>query len=250
MRNGDYTTPSAPFGYCLRDGALVIKPDEAQIVRRIFSEYVAGQGVTSIAQGLTREGVKRKGGGSEWYTTTILYILKNESYTGDSLYQKTYTPNTMPFTKRYNNGELEQYLFQNEHPAIIDRETYQRAQALIEHRKAERLRHANQPPSYTPLRIFCSRCGFAYRRKKVSGKYYWVCRKRDNSKKLCDSPSFLESNLHEAFRRLYNKLRLNRNAVLKPMLDRLYSYKRIKRINNPQLAEIDRYANSTGRIMC
>ena len=65
-------------------------PEEAQIVKRIFREAPSGKGASFIASGLNRDGImsrQRKG----WVHSTIFRILRNEVYTGDAFYQKTFT---------------------------------------------------------------------------------------------------------------------------------------------------------------
>ncbi|MHB1405233.1 MAG: recombinase family protein [Desulfitobacteriaceae bacterium] len=73
------------------NGNLVIVPEEAEVVRRIFREFLAGQSPYKIATGLERDGKITGSGGSRWYDSTVIGLLKNEKYQGDALLQKTYT---------------------------------------------------------------------------------------------------------------------------------------------------------------
>ena len=101
MENGTFTTYCAPYGYRLVDGKLVINSEEAQIVKRIFSLYLSGNGINTIAATMNREAVDGK---SHWTTTMVRYILTNEKYIGDSMLQKTFTPQILPLRNIPNRG--------------------------------------------------------------------------------------------------------------------------------------------------
>ena len=63
-------------------------------------------------------------------------IARNEFYTGDTLYQKYFTDEN--FIKHKNEGQLDQYLNEDDHPAIIDHETFEKANAMIREHGEER----------------------------------------------------------------------------------------------------------------
>ncbi len=69
------------------DGKLFINKEQAEIVKRIFSEALDGKGTQKIADGLNSDKIPTKRG-SHWTATTIRGILSNEKYTGDVLLQK------------------------------------------------------------------------------------------------------------------------------------------------------------------
>ena len=60
----------------------------------------------------------------------IRYILSNEKYIGDSVYQKTFTTNNLPYRKIQNNGQLNKYYIQNTHEAIISIEIFEKASKI------------------------------------------------------------------------------------------------------------------------
>lgn len=72
-------------------GNLVINPEQAKIVKRIFREYLEGYSMNKIAAHLEADGILTGAGNSKWHTSTINKILRNEKYMGDTLLQKTYT---------------------------------------------------------------------------------------------------------------------------------------------------------------
>lgn len=72
------------------DGNLVIDPEQAEIVRRIYREYLQGLSMNKIAAELEADGILTGAGKTKWHTRTINQILRNEKYIGDALLQKTY----------------------------------------------------------------------------------------------------------------------------------------------------------------
>ena len=73
------------------NGKLVINRDEAEIVKRIYREYLEGASCQKIAKGLERDGILTARGNPRWHDSTVRKILENEKYMGDALLQKTYT---------------------------------------------------------------------------------------------------------------------------------------------------------------
>lgn len=73
------------------NGNLVINPEQAEIVKRIYREYIEGYSMNKIAAHLESDGILTGAGNSKWHTSTINKILRNEKYMGDALLQKTYT---------------------------------------------------------------------------------------------------------------------------------------------------------------
>lgn len=73
------------------DGNLVIDPEQAEIVKRIYREYLEGYSMDKIAAGLEADGILTSSGNPRWHTSTINKILRNEKYIDDALLQKTYT---------------------------------------------------------------------------------------------------------------------------------------------------------------
>ena len=64
-------------------GDLVIVPEEAEIIKRIYREYLEGKSPFKIAAGLQRDGKITGSGGFKWYDSTIDKILKNDRVTAD-----------------------------------------------------------------------------------------------------------------------------------------------------------------------
>lgn len=195
------------------DGQPEIVPEQADIVRRIYNDFLAGATYLEIAKRLTEENVPTMGGGNRWFSERIKSILKNEKYKGDALLQKTYI--TDPISKRVkkNNGELPMYYVENSHPAIIERRIFDSVQEEIARRAGKK--KVKQTGTKTELGrysgkyaltelLYCGECGTPYRRctwsRDGKKKIVWRCVSRlDYGKKYCkNSPSVEESRLHNA----------------------------------------------------
>ena len=89
------------------NGTLIIVPEEAEIVRMIFTDFLGGMGKNAIANKLLAMGIPTKGGGL-WTAWSVRRILINEKYCGDLLLQKSYRENHITKRKITNRGELPQ----------------------------------------------------------------------------------------------------------------------------------------------
>ena len=89
------------------DGNLIIDPEQAEVVKRIFREYLEGYSMDRIAKGLEADGILTGAGKTKWWTSTINKILRNEKYIGDALLQKTYTTDFL--NKTSANGKKRPY---------------------------------------------------------------------------------------------------------------------------------------------
>ena len=123
------------LGYRFEDGQYVIVPEEAEVVRRIYREYLDGKGATVIMKGLNDDGIRTRVG-KPWRIEGVLKVLKNYNYTGNLLLQKTYSENHLTKRKMINNGERPQYHAVGTHEAIVDLATWEAVQEEI-HRRAE-----------------------------------------------------------------------------------------------------------------
>lgn len=157
------------------DGTLIIVPEEAEIVRMIFNDFLGGMGKNAIANKLLAMGVPTKGGGI-WTAWSIRRILRNEKYCGDILFQKSFRENHITKRKIENKGQLPQYYAEETHEAIIDKETFLLVQELL---KAKQDYFTPDKPTnvtypFTGM-IHCGCCGKYYRRKVQKYRTLWIC---------------------------------------------------------------------------
>ena len=184
------------YGYRVHKGKIEINPEQAEVVRRIFSEYVGGSGSVVIAERLREERIPRMRGG-EWRSSYIIEILRNEKYMGDALLQKTYSESHLTKKKRVNRGKFPQYYAQGTHPAIIDRDTFNKAQEIMDERRrrldVQKPTNARYP--FTAM-IVCGRCGKHFKRKTTNGRISWQCQTYlQKGKRFCPAKQIPENTL-------------------------------------------------------
>lgn len=226
FENGTYKLGYVPYGYRWENGEIIVDPEQAVIVKRIFSELLAGKGTDAIAKSLNSENVPTKKGG-RWTSTSIRGILTNEKYTGDCIFQKTYTDSN--FNRHRNDGQLDQYYVTDHHEAIISHEDFDAAAALIEQRANEKgiLRGSDKYQQRYAFsgKIICGECGDTFRRRIHSstyGKYpAWVCNTHLADTSKCSMLYLRDDDIKLAFATMMNKLIYCHKLVLKPYLESL-----------------------------
>ena len=164
------------LGYRYHNGTLVIEPREAEIVRRIFREYLSGKGVVTIANGLNADGIVTRYG-NQWHKRSVTCVLQNYAYTGNLLLQTTFRENHLTKRSMPNDGQLPKYHAKGTHEPIISMEDFTAVQAEIEKRSAK---HASKGKNYAARYPFsglivCGNCGKHYRRKITASGPVWIC---------------------------------------------------------------------------
>lgn len=196
--------------------SIEIVPEEAEIVKRIFMEFVDGKGYQEIARGLnfdhipkpetpvtryreslgqTPIGTLNVGIDEGWTARHMKQILSLERYCGDALLQKTFMPDYKIHKSVKNTGERPQYYVKDNHPAIIDRGLFNEAQAMME---MGQKRPGNNGVRY-PFsgRIVCSGCGRFYRTSNRQSNPIWYCptARNNNGKSVCHAERIYEEQL-------------------------------------------------------
>ena len=213
MRTGTYAFRYNILGYRKgENGDPQIVPEEAAIVREIFQRYLMGETTDQIKDYLQIRGYRTKKGCSEWSKANIYNILANERYCGDMLLQKTYTENCITKKVKKNRGEMAKYLIMNNHPAIIDRETFKNVQAEMARRGGIRKisdKTITGQGKYsgkfalTNL-LICGECGSPYRRRTwvrngVNRKVWRCVGRLEHGIEFCkNSITLAEEKLQEA----------------------------------------------------
>lgn len=163
-------------------GKLVIREEQASIVRRIFRMYLEGLSLNAIAGSLNRDEIKGVRGDVKWCATTIGRVLENEKYKGSLLMQKTFTTNYLTKRNAKNTGQLTQYYVEQNHPAIIPPEEWEAVQQEIRRRRASRQKYGIRglgAGGGSPFlsRLFCAECERAMRWlfQKGMKRAVWIC---------------------------------------------------------------------------
>lgn len=205
-------------------GGLVINEEQAAVVRKVFDYYISGLGITKVARALEKEGIKNVSGNVSWTPSSILGMLKNEKYVGDAILQKTVTSNSITFKRKKNEGEAPMYYIRDNHPAIIEREKFDRVQEIIKDRSKSKgyspdmaWKYQNRFP-FTQ-KIICGNCGKSFRHtirniSSPSKQYYWSCGTYlDRGREVCDMGPIKDFTLQRLFVRVFNKLYTNQKIL-------------------------------------
>lgn len=187
---GQYLSANSPFGYQkdLQDRhMLIIKEDEAQIVRRIFDMAFQGRAINQIAKALNADGVRTpiefkiemgetsripKGGRFRWNAHKIDSILRNSIYVGDVVYGKTERKHVGG--KNVLKPRSEWKIYRDHHEAIVSRELFDEIQLV---RKKTSVSSDRIPQSVLQGIAVCSKCkkSLTYRKKLDP---YFTCQDR------------------------------------------------------------------------
>ena len=167
---GNFLGVTAPYGYEKDSNNkfhLVINEKEAEIVKRVFRLYLEGNGLTRIAQILTKDGVPVPGESrnigktrktalySSWKQTTIRRILDNRVYLGELVQFKRRKINYKS-KRRINVPEEERYICKGAHETIIDEESFNAVQNILKKNKS--FKGTKHDYLFKGL-LFCSECG-------------------------------------------------------------------------------------------
>ena len=138
-----------PFGYMIRDGVVQPHPQEADAVRYIFGQYLAGASLLAIAEDMTRQGVRYHQHTAAWNKNMVKRILENAKHIGEGGY-----------------------------PRLVSDEDF----AAAQRQRAERNIYAPLPTQIQPIcsMVVCARCGGRMARGTRShGRVGWQCRNSD-----------------------------------------------------------------------
>ncbi len=215
--DGKVTVPFERFlGYDRgEDGNLVVNPEQAKVVKKIYRLFLQGYSPFGIAKELTGEGILTPGGKKKWSARTVAAILSNEKYKGDALLQKSFTVDFLTKEKKKNEGEIPQYYVTGNHEAIIPPSTFDRVQRLLEQRKAGKNRISSV--SIYSSKIKCGDCGSWYGSKTwhSTSKYrqkIWQCNHKFEEK--CTTPHLMEEDIQKLFLEAVNKLAENKKEII------------------------------------
>ena len=191
---GHFMHPFAPYGYqkSPKDHHILeIEEEGAKVVRRIFADYLNGRATSKIAGDLNREGVlspsayitrrdgreyfrKETGFSPIWNPFAVSRILKNETYAGTFVYNKVKPSEVGARSGTYAPKENWKRI-ENHHPAIIDRETFDRVQEKISAHAPHPIRFEKH--TLTGL-ICCGNCGYSMKHRWSPGRPGYFCQAR------------------------------------------------------------------------
>lgn len=188
-------TNNPPYGYKKDvNGNWIIDEEAAKVVKDIFEMYVSGLGIGNISTVLRKReifiptcyknnvlGIKvahqqipeeRK---YIWHTSTVLDILKNRAYTGDTTNFRTYRKSFKDKKIRYTD-KSQQVILENTHEAIIDKDTFELVQKLRNSKRCDRKFTYEVDNDIFQSFTFCADCEkkmYIRRHKNIKQNFYY-----------------------------------------------------------------------------
>lgn len=205
------------------EGKLVINRKQAQIVNRLYSEFLNGKTVDYIKRIFEREGVKNWDGETKWQATTLQSMLENEKYKGDAILQKSYTTDFLTKKRVLNYGEIQKFYIEDDHEAIIEPWIWECVKLEAERRKQYLEEHVTNSYSHNTeenpfaSKIVCGCCNKVFARKGWKSRdgeirRVWQCSERYKVKGVlgCGNRHVDESTLEKAFVMAWNAILENK----------------------------------------
>lgn len=223
METGTFSFSYVPYGYKKNEnGNMVIDPVESEIVREIFTLALNGMGTYKIAQLLDRRKIPTRKGG-KWSGSTVKGILVNEKYYGAAAFQKTYTDSN--FHRHNNHGEVDSFVAEDHHEAIISKELFDRVQVMIqkhldEHGIVKDIGKYHNKYPFSGI-IICGECGNKFKRQTQSSGIAWSCTTHLYDKNACSMLFIKDEAIKAAFVTMMNKLIFGCKQVLVPYYEAL-----------------------------
>ncbi len=217
--SGKRTCNDVPYGYIKSGDDWVIDEKAAEIVRLIFQMYLNGNGMSAIANHLYENNIPTpveyyyESGRTItrklppiphlWSRRTIGAILQRREYIGDTVNFKQTSISYKSKKKKYYD-KSEYLIFPDTQEPIIDRDTYERVQDMLNNRKKTPM---NRKPDPLAGVVFCPDCGkrlYISRDKKYPERTCYVCSSYRRNSSLCSSHSIKEEYLNSL---ILNELR-------------------------------------------
>ncbi|WP_027107877.1 recombinase family protein [Lacticigenium naphthae] len=215
------------------EGNLIIVPEEAEIIKRIYREYLEGKSLAGIGRDLEKDGILTAAGKPRWRPETIKKILLNEKYIGDALLQKTFTVDFLTKKRVKNEGHVPQYYVENSHEAIIPKELFLQAQEELHRRNniytgADKNKRLYSSKYALSTITFCGDCGDIYRRVywNIRGRkeFVWRCVTRiEQGPKVCRNRTVKEGDLYDAVMTAINKLLAGGDNMIRTLEENIHA---------------------------
>jgi len=215
------------------EGSLIIVPEEAEIIKRIYREYLEGKSLAGIGRDLEKDGILTAAGKPRWRPETIKKILLNEKYIGDALLQKTYTVDFLTKKRVKNEGHVPQYYVENSHEAIIPKELFLQAQEELHRRNniytgADKNKRLYSSKYALSTITFCGDCGDIYRRVywNIRGRkeFVWRCVTRiEQGPETCKNRTVKEDELYDAVMTAINRLLAGGDNMIRTLEENIHA---------------------------
>lgn len=234
------------------DGHLIIDQEQADIVKRIYREYLEGKSFLQIKRSLEADAILNGAGRSKWNESNIKQILTNEKYIGDALLQKTYTVDILEKKREANKGQVPKYYVENNHEAIIPKNIFLKVQEEIARRANLTNGTTNRKRVYSGRYalsgiVFCAYCGDIYRRIKWNNRGYksivWRCVSRvEKDGPDCQARTVREELLQQIAIKAINEAFREKETILPLLRENIESS--LEEVTSNQIAAIDEQMKS------
>lgn len=248
VEEGNYIAANPPFGYDIdyiqKSRTLKINEHEAEIIKLIFKMYIEGNGAKTITAKLNELGYKTKNE-NKFESTGVLFIIKNPVYIGKVTWKKreitkSKDPNKLTNTK---SRSKDKWIISNgKHKPIIDDETFNKAQEILEGRYHVPYQLVNGMANPLASIVICGVCGSKMiLRKNGTRAPHIICTKKCGNKS--SKFVYIEKAILSALKEYYNNLIVaapkvkNDNSVYENQLNNLNS--QLKTLNNQKLKLFD-----------
>lgn len=217
----------AIWGYKKENGKLVVVPEEAEMVYKIFDLYANGNlGIRAIAKVLTEMGYKNTSGNDFSYSS-IKGILVNPKYKGFYCGNKTHKIDFKHDDIKYLPKEdWVMYEDHNAVPPIVSSELWDKANRKLKAR-SEKMASSDKT-SYQNKYLYSGKivCGehgdcyhhTIYKYKNLGNKELWAC-KRYNEGDKCRNPLVYNSEIDAVMREVYNQIICEKTSIINELLE-------------------------------
>ena len=177
------------YGYRWENGEMVIVPEEAAVVKRIFQNFLDGKSRLETEREFAAEGITTRAG-CRWVDSNLKVVLTNITYTGNLLLQKEFITDPISKHRRKNRGELPQYYVENTHPAIIDKATFDYVQQeMARRRELGPFANKSLNTSCFTGKLKCPVCHLSYMhnlRRDRGFQEFWNCGSNKKKGRHCE----------------------------------------------------------------
>jgi site-specific DNA recombinase len=240
VQDGNYISPNPPYGYDIfninRSRTLKENPNEAEVVKLIFKMYIEGSGAGTIADCLNSLGYKTKKG-KAFESSTILFILRNPIYIGKITWKKkeikkSREPNKVKDTRTRDKSEW--IIANGKHKPIIDIETFNKAQEILNGRYHVPYKQMNGAANPLASIIICGVCGNKMVLRKYGDKApHIICKNKCGNKS--SRFDYIESAVIDALEDYLKQLQATKDEIISKNINNTLFKKQLESLNKELL---------------
>jgi site-specific DNA recombinase len=254
MKNGVVFGTDKVLGFNIKNKKITVNEKEAKYVKLIYEWYKEGCSLLGVVKKLKEEGMERGKLGGKLTGTSIKSILRNEKYCGDLVQHKSTVEDYLTHKITLNKDKDSFIIVRNNHPAIIDRKTWNEVQLILDNNVDLCPKNKGRFKYEWGGKITCKECGSTYRRGShlsTNGKrfYYWMCIKASTEgKNICSNSKYIrEDILEKIMMKLFQSIIYDdeKNEVIKDLIEILE-----KNIKNSNVSiDIESIKKQLGQIL-